>query len=231
MENLQFAEQLVPAFAPDKVAVRLGGRKNRRLSYATRHKVHLSREKLRDLLQPRFTYQIKAIQDNYRGRIILNDQTEFRSPKLARTLKESSQLVCFVATIGRGIEREIKKLMHLNQLSEAYILDAMGSVAIEDMVEKFQTRMTAELGKKRLKSTLRFSPGYCDWPITQQQQLFALLNTDDIGVKLTDSCLMSPRKSISGVFGITSRKADPYNPCGDCRKTGCEARRSRPASG
>jgi len=226
MENIEFAKELEPSFAPEKLAVRLGGRGNRRLSCATSNKVHTSREKVQDLIRPRITYLIKEIQGNNGRLTTLKNQTRFKSPKLARTLKESSQLVCFVATIGRAIEREIKKLMHVNRLSEAYILDAMASVAVEDIVERFQNRITSELKKDRLTSTLRFSPGYCDWPITEQKKLFVLLNPGEIDVRLTDSCLMSPRKSISGVFGITSMNSNPYSPCVDCRKTKCEARRA-----
>jgi hypothetical protein len=52
------------------------------------------------------------------------------------------------------------------------------------------------------------------------------LDNDEIGVRISDSCLMSPRKSISGVFGIVPENSPLYNPCIDCRKTHCEARRS-----
>lgn len=226
MEKVNFADEIQPSFAQEKLVTRLGGRKNRRLSCATRNKVHTSREKVQDLIKPRITYRIREIQNNNGRLITLENQTRFKSPKLARTLRDGSQVVCFVATIGRAIEKEIKKLMHINRLSEAYIIDSLGSVAIEDMVDRFQKRMTSELDKGGQTSTLRFSPGYCDWPITEQKKLFALLNTGEIDVRLTDSCLMSPRKSISGIFGITSKSADLYNPCVDCHRTKCEARRN-----
>lgn len=226
MENTKFAANLVTNLPMEKLAHRLGGRKNRRLSRATRNKVQTSQGRVQDLMNPKLSYRVLRIPDD-RGRLVtLEDGTRLKSLKLAKTLKNSSQIVCFVATVGRDIDREINKLMHENRLSQAYILDSMGSVAVEDMVDRFQKEMTDELERNGSTTTLRFSPGYCDWPVTDQKKLFKFLNTDEIGVRLSESCLMSPRKSISGVFGIVPIDSAHYNPCIDCRKLNCEARRS-----
>jgi cobalamin-dependent methionine synthase I len=160
----------------------------------------------------------------------LEEGTTFRSRKLAQVLKDSEEIICFVATLGRRLDREIGCLMAEKRLSEAYVLDAMGSVAVEGMVEHFYQRKQIEFAAENKSVTLRFSPGYCDWPVTDQKQLFSLFGSEQAGVELLDSCLMTPRKSISGVFGLfysTNTHLDsPYNPCRDCRKIDCMARRS-----
>lgn len=49
----------------------------------------------------------------------------------------------------------------------------------------------------------KMSPGSLpEWPVTQQPILFSLLDglPAEIGVRLTDSCLMLPSKSVSGFF-------------------------------
>jgi cobalamin-dependent methionine synthase I len=52
----------------------------------------------------------------------------------------------------------------------------------------------------------RLSPGYGDWPIADQEKIFAVLDPDkNIGVKLTDSHIMIPEKSTSGIMGIISK--------------------------
>jgi len=73
----------------------------------------------------------------------------------------------------------------------------------------------------------RFSPGYCDWNVKQQEILFRILKDDTAGVSLTDECLMVPRKSVSGIIGIgdTENGVEEYNPCCTCRKTECPGRR------
>jgi cobalamin-dependent methionine synthase I len=118
--------------------------------------------------------------------------------------------------------------MQNKHMAKASILDAMASVAADNMVATFHRRMGDEYQNQGKQVTLCFSPGYCDWPITEQKKLFALLDSQEVDVELNDSCLMTPRKSISGIFGIQSdgNGGKAYNPCWDCNKTDCQARRA-----
>jgi cobalamin-dependent methionine synthase I len=163
------------------------------------------------------------------GLIRLQERVEFRAPKLAKAVKNSNELVCFIATVGKGIEQRINELIKENHLATAYILDCMGSVAVESVVEKFHRHMAKKCEAAGNGVTLRFSPGYCDWPITEQKKLFGLFESFQPDVELSDSCLMQPRKSISGVFGVLPShlkpSASPYNPCSDCKQHSCIARR------
>jgi cobalamin-dependent methionine synthase I len=134
--------------------------------------------------------------------------------------------VCFVGTIGTEVENEINSLLGKQKLADAYILDAMASVAVENMIDRFQDLMENRYSAEDRTVTLRFSPGYCDWPVTQQKKLFNIFESRQLKVELLDSCLMKPRKSISGVFGITPQKCTSYNPCRDCPIRNCDSRRS-----
>jgi cobalamin-dependent methionine synthase I len=104
-------------------------------------------------------------------------------------------------------------------------------MSAENVVEQFYQRTARDLAKSGQGVTLRFSPGYCDWPLDEQRPLFELF-TDHaaLEVELSRSCLMSPRKSVSGLFGILPAGipgAHPgYNPCSKCSKHNCIARRS-----
>ncbi len=64
-----------------------------------------------------------------------------------------------------------------------------------------------------------------DWPITQQKQLFSIFgNVEDlIGVKLTDSFLMIPRKSVSGIYFPTEVM---FYSCQLCQRKNCEERQA-----
>jgi cobalamin-dependent methionine synthase I len=102
----------------------------------------------------------------------------------------------------------------------------MASVAVENMIDRFHDLMEKRFGEEDRTVTFRFSPGYCDWPVTQQKKLFNIFDTKEIDVELLDSCLMKPRKSVSGVFGITPQESESYNPCRDCPTRRCESRRN-----
>jgi cobalamin-dependent methionine synthase I len=156
----------------------------------------------------------------------LGETVEFTSANLANTLTNAEKIVCFVGTIGTGVEHEINRLLSKQKLAEAYILDAMASVAVENMIDRFQDLMANQFSAEHRTVTLRFSPGYCDWPVTQQKKLFKIFDPKQLNVELLDSCLMKPRKSISGVFGITPQESESYNPCRDCPTRRCQSRRN-----
>jgi hypothetical protein len=68
------------------------------------------------------------------------------------------------------------------------------------------------------------SPGSLkDWPITQQSELFRALGDveREIGVRLTDSYLMLPMKSVSGLYFPTETS---FESCQLCPREGCPGR-------
>ena len=70
------------------------------------------------------------------------------------------------------------------------------------------------------------SPGSLEnWPISQQAPLFALLGEDtrQVGVTLTDSMLMIPTKSVSGVIFPTDAS---FESCMLCQRENCPNRRA-----
>lgn len=70
------------------------------------------------------------------------------------------------------------------------------------------------------------SPGSLeDWPVSQQSALFSLLGDTQhaIGVQLTESCLMVPTKSVSG---IRFPMEDSFESCQLCPREDCPGRRA-----
>jgi hypothetical protein len=66
------------------------------------------------------------------------------------------------------------------------------------------------------------------WPITQQRALFSLFGGREkvaelIGVRLTDTCLMLPIKSVSGIFFQTDTT---FETCQLCPRDACIGRRA-----
>jgi len=61
------------------------------------------------------------------------------------------------------------------------------------------------------------------WPIQQQKELFALLGDipGQIGVELTDTCLMIPNKTVSGIQFPTEQD---FRSCQVCRRSVCPNR-------
>ena len=215
-----------PTIENDELAKLLGGQKKKSLPKSIRKKVRTARQKLNKLIKPSVHYRIVKPSAMDNDVVQLDETVEFSSTQLAKTLKNAEEIVCFVGTIGTSVENEINRLLGKQQLAEAYILDAMASVAVENMIDRFQNLMEKRFSSEERAVTLRFSPGYCDWPVTQQKKLFNIFNPKQLNVELLDSCLMKPRKSVSGVFGINPQESESYNPCRDCPTRRCESRRN-----
>jgi len=214
-----------PEVEERKLAKLLGGKGNQELPESIRSKLRVLENKFNSLIKPHIYYKVVDFRVKDEGVIHIEGTIEFESKNLSEVMKSAEKLVCFIGTLGPGVKEEVDALIQNNDLSEAYILDAMGSVAVEDLVDKFQLTIRNECERESKTVTLRFSPGYCDWPLTEQKKLFSLFEPEDISVQLLDSCLMEPVKSISGVFGIVPRGSTLYNPCSSCDDRGCKARR------
>jgi hypothetical protein len=185
-------------------------------------------ERLPAYIEPCLTYSTWRITAGM-GCLKFENGLALKSPTLARIMRHATEACCFVATLGGRIDREIEKLMKARKFSEAYLLDAAGSLAIEDAVESFCHDRQTSFQLQGMTTTMRFSPGYCDCPVSEQQALFRLVSADSIGVTLSDTSMMQPRKTISGLFGVVPRRNMPlysaYSPCKDCSRRTCRSRR------
>ncbi len=222
-----------PDFDMDMVQRLLGRRRRRHMTRTTGKRLTTYRRPVLDRLRPRVTWKVYDITACTGDSIALQNggnTARLGSRKMAASLKGADKLVCFVATIGAGIDKMIEAFGAKGSIADAYVIDALASGAIENTAQRFQDDFIHRLSRRSYVAGLRFSPGYCDWSIGEQNTLFSLLDCENIGVSLSDTALMNPRKSISAVFGLYDPKRAPrnldYNPCSRCGKGDCIARRS-----
>ena len=222
---------ITPAIERDNLARFLGVRKGKQLTWSVARSIDIWNERINSLMEPQVAYVTRRILALEPGGVRIEGDLFFKSAKIARTLRECDTMVCFVATIDNGVEQQVNDLMERRRMSEAYVLDSMGSVAVENMVDRFHLRQENRYKKEGKSVTIRFSPGYCDWNIREQKKLFSLFDEGKLHVALRKgSYLMAPRKSVSGIFGVLPFDGGgtiaTYNPCTDCGKQGCIARRA-----
>jgi len=141
--------------------------------------------------------------------------------KIARQLKNTEGGALFIGTAGAGIGEQSKELMAKGDLIEGYILDVIGSVTVEAAIDKMQDSFEYELTNSGKKITNRYSPGYCGWALSEQEQFFVLFPNNYCSIKLSDSCLMSPIKSVSGVIGFGSNIKKTAYECQMCELETC----------
>lgn len=118
--------------------------------------------------------------------------------------KSASHMGFAVCTIGPALENESADSGRRGESLRALVLDAIGSEAVESVVEQTADRIRALANEMGLDAGRRFSPGYGKWRLEEQRVLFGIVDGSAIGVRLNDACIMVPRKSVSFAIRIGS---------------------------
>ena len=140
-------------------------------------------------------------------------------------LKEATEAALFLCTAGALFSDEAHARTAQGEFLEAYIIDAIGSLTVERAMDKIHKALEVEQAERGMKITNRYSPGYCNWPLKDQRPLFAFVGENPTGIALSESCLMHPIKSVSGVIGIgTTARRRAYG-CVICQNKTCIYRR------
>jgi hypothetical protein len=107
-------------------------------------------------------------------------------------------------------------------MTRRLVLETAGDLALGSGLEHVQRHISEQYG---LETTSNMGPGQLDWPIEQQRELFSLLGhvKDTIGVTLTESLMMVPRKSISGIIFPTE---ETFISCQLCQRNKCPSRKA-----
>lgn len=148
---------------------------------------------------------------------------------ISRQLRGSSLYAFFVCTAGRAFQAYQERLKAEGDIVREFTANAIGSVLAEKTADIMERSLEAFLlDKPELHHTNRFSPGYCGWHVREQKLLFSTFPTaEPCSVRLTDSCLMLPIKSVSGVIGIGENVRKLEYTCGLCDYSKCYKRRKK----
>ncbi|MBA7506774.1 hypothetical protein ES706_05481 [subsurface metagenome] len=203
----------------------LGLRKNTEPNQQLSAAIDKQMEKVYELVEPLAGYSILPITGIEDSNIFIGSST-LKSSVLAKVLSNCHHIAIFLITIGDKLERKTTQLSNEGFMLEAYVLDAIGSVALVKATNLLTDKIrTIAAGDNKITSV--FCPGQTDWDITQQETIFNIIDAHSIGVKLTDKFLMIPLKSLSGVSGIGKLEngQDKIKPCRFCDRENCPGRK------
>ena len=145
---------------------------------------------------------------------------------LALIYPRAESLALFAVTCGQAVCDRIRDLFFANDSPLGAALDAGASLAADQAAQVAQDRFVAALDDGA--AFLRYSPGYCGWHVSGQKAVFSCLGSETAGITLTDSYLMHPLKSVSGVI-IAGRPdihdfTNDYTFCTGCKDKECRER-------
>jgi hypothetical protein len=165
-------------------------------------------------------YNVSYIESKAEDSVMI-DGVLFRSKVLRKHFDKVERVFPYVVTIGAGLDGMEKAC---GDPLEKYYLDLIGNAAVVSAREQVKKRLSARYA---LQSLSYLGPGQLkDWPLEEQRPLFSLLGDVEsaVGVTLSDSLLMIPRKSLSGIYFPTEI---PFMACQLCPKDGCPSRKAK----
>lgn len=183
---------------------------------ATQQETAMILKEVSQWLRPQFSY------------FVVNKQPDFEMGNIIlRQLRGSEAFALFICTSGLEFEAYQQRLKEQGDMVRVFIADALGSVIAEKCADQMEKALQESIDKLGWMHTNRFSPGYCGWHVSQQQLLFPLFQGHTCGVKLTDSSLMVPIKSVSGIIGLGEKVRKLEYTCGLCDFKQCYKRKKK----
>ena len=142
-------------------------------------------------------------------------------------LENCPQAVLLAVTLGPGVDAQIRRA-GVGDIAAGVASDALGSALAEQAADAAEAELRQWAAKEGKYLTGRFSPGYGDWDIAVQPLVANALDTvRRAGLCVTDTNLMTPRKSVTAILGVSGHPVKgKLAGCGHCvLRTRCEYRK------
>lgn len=181
---------------------------------------------LQKRIQPRCVYRLFPLRRE-RGDFYLQESAiVLRGESVRVMLEDCDAVFLLLCTLGAAFDNALRAT-EARDMSKAVILDACGSALTEGGCDAAERELSARCPGRFL--TDRFSPGYGDVPLTLQAEICALLDASRrLGVCVTDSMTLNPRKSVTAIVGVANRPQKArVRGCAYCgMKEACALRKS-----
>lgn len=182
---------------------------------ATKQLVEVCVKELLAVAEPRYLKQ------EYPLRVLDDGVLDFgcfqtNSKNLMKNLGGCGQVLLMAVTLGLGVDRLLLKYGKL-QVAKAVVFQAAAAAMIESYCNRLCLEWKKEYKELGLYLRPRYSPGYGDFSLAFQKPILEELDAGrQIGITLTDGCLMVPTKSVTAVIGMSEVEHS-------CQIEGCEA--------
>jgi hypothetical protein len=177
--------------------------------------------RVEETARPKAIYDVAYLEEKAEDSVVVKG-VRFTSRTLRRNLDPVERVFPYVATCGTeadaipAAQGDLRQQVWLWSLKELLLAAAIEHLS-EHLVERY-----------RIAHYAKMNPGSGDagvWPIEQQRELFSVLGDVEgrIGVKLTESMLMIPTMSVSGIIFPTETH---FESCQICHREDCPRRKA-----
>ena len=179
------------------------------------------------LLAPAVTARRLRVERRTHGAIRFDGGERLSAPLVADVCAAATEIAVIVVTIGAALEDASAAVMP-HDPAFALALDGLGTAAVEALANEEKARLAGEMSALGSAAGAALSPGMEGWPLDAgQREIFALLRDRALAVRLLESGMMHPRKSLSFIVGLGPAMDASASHCDYCSsRDRCRHRRA-----
>ena len=176
---------------------------------------------VREVAKPKALYKVSFIDEKGKDTVTLDGIT-FTSRALRKNLDSVERVFPYIATCGSEIDKiDAGRGDYQKKLWVSFLKATLLETSIQYLREQLERR-------HRVSRLSAMNPGSGDasvWPIEQQRELFSLFGDVEtrIGVRLTESLVIAPDMSVSGILFPTETD---FQSCQLCHREDCRFRKA-----
>lgn len=208
MNQIKFYRNIQTPYKKSLIYTRLGYEKtNTRLESGKKKEIDKWITEAEVLCKVDIIFWMVEITNIEKNAIILENSERIVSSSLSALLQHSNEAVLMAATSGPRITDEIKQLQQKGEMAKALVYDAAASEITDaglDWLMSFLRQRFIREGK--VLTHMRYSPGYGDLDLTNQDIFYRWLNLKDWGIKITPKYMLIPEKTVTAIVGVESSK-------------------------
>ena len=229
-------ENIISSVTVEKSEVlRYLGHNGQEIDGGLNSKINQCIKETKNKIDTKYVYQIYDIKKDLNLNTVQFENTNLilKSKDISELLRDCDKCVLMCATLGFNIEKNIRRYSY-NNLTKGIIIDACATTSIEEVCDLVQDSILDKVAKEEKSLTMRYSPGYGDLDISANRDILNVLDAHrKIGVTVTNTGIMIPRKSVVALIGITNEKIGKVKrTCENCsNRFNCEYRRKADGCG
>jgi hypothetical protein len=154
------------------------------------------------LLKPAISFEIYPLLAVQEGHLTLEGGFVLHSSLLSSQLASAKELAFVACSIGSSVEEKITSYFQKDDLLRATLLDGIGNAAMDVLSQEICGKIQQTSSAHGYEASSPISPGKDGFPLLEQKTVCHLAHAEEIGIHLTSSMMMVPRKSSSMVFGL-----------------------------
>ncbi len=173
---------------------------------------------VKTLLKPAIAYEIYRISEINKEKVNLEGGMVINGTLISSTFPRSKEIAVAVCTIGQELEKQVTAYSKGGQALNGILLDGIGSAAVDSLIFKACSIINNEVSVRNYQVGSPLNPGMPGLPLTEQWNLLNMVPAKEIGVSLTTSGIMVPRKSTSMILGVGEKmqRWEQAQVCANC---------------